>query len=128
MPHGVDTALILAGGRGTRLEGELRGVPKVLAPVAGRPFLAWLLDQLVEFGFRDAVLCTGHMAEMVESNFGKCFGPLELHYSREAFPLGTGGALRLAAERTDSDLVLALNGDSYCRYQVQDLTTAYMAH
>jgi len=108
------SALVLAGGLGTRLRPVVSDKPKVLAPVAGRPFLTRLLDQLAQAGVRDAILCTGYMAGQIESALGASHGPLRLRYSPEAQPLGTGGALRLALPLTRSDPILALNGDSYC--------------
>jgi NDP-sugar pyrophosphorylase family protein len=107
-------AVILAGGLGTRLRRVVADRPKVLADVGGRPFLAILLDQLAGAGVRSAILCTGYLGEQVESQFGRSYGPLALRYSRETTPLGTGGALRLAASHVDSNVMLVLNGDSYC--------------
>ncbi len=106
-------ALILVGGLGTRLRPVLCDRPKALAPVAGRPFLGFLLDQLQAGGIRRAVLCTGYRAHQVEATFGRRYGDLALTYSREETPLGTGGALRLALSQVDADLTLVLNGDSY---------------
>ncbi len=108
------TAVVLAGGSGTRLRPALSHRPKVLAPVRGRPFLAHLLAQLASWGVRRAVLCTGHRADMVEDAFGPACGTVELVYSVEDSPLGTGGALRRALSHLDSPTVLALNGDSIC--------------
>ncbi|MCS6853118.1 MAG: nucleotidyltransferase family protein [Gemmataceae bacterium] len=108
------TALILAGGLGTRLRPVLTDRPKVLAPVAGRPFLEFLLDQLVSTGIRDVVLCVGYGGAAIEATFGACYGPLRLRYSHEPQPLGTAGALAWARPLTRSDPVLVLNGDSYC--------------
>jgi NDP-sugar pyrophosphorylase family protein len=88
--------------------------PKVMAEVYGRPFLAYLLDQLVESGIRDAVLCTGYMSDSIERALGENYRGMRLRYSCETEPLGTGGALRLALSQVDTDLVLAMNGDSYC--------------
>jgi len=104
----------LAGGLGTRLKAALPDLPKVLAPVAGRPFLEYLLIQLRDQGFRDVTLAVGHMAERIEAQFGsgQSLG-LGLRYSREHEPLGTGGALRLALALTDSNDLLVLNGDSF---------------
>jgi NDP-sugar pyrophosphorylase family protein len=99
---------------GTRLRASVADRPKVLAEVCGRPFLAHLLDQLAVAGVRDVVLCTGYMGEQVEAAFGGQHGPLRLRYSRESEPLGTGGALALAAPLVGSDPALVLNGDSYC--------------
>jgi D-glycero-alpha-D-manno-heptose 1-phosphate guanylyltransferase len=107
------TALILAGGQGTRLRGALPGIPKVLAPVCGRPFLSYLLDQLRVAGILDVVLCTGYRADQVFDAFGPRYHDLDLRYSRESQPLGTAGALRLALEHTESQRLLVLNGDSY---------------
>src|SRR5690349_11866919 len=107
------TALILAGGLGTRLRSVVADVPKVLAPVHGRPFLACLLDQLADAGLTHAVLCTGYRADLVAAAFGTKYRNLTLDYSEETEPLGTGGALRLAIDRARSQTVLAMNGDSF---------------
>lgn len=111
---GAPTAAVLAGGLGSRLRPAVADRPKVLAEVRGRPFLSRLLDQLAGAGVRRAVLCTGHLGEQVEAACGPAHGPIELVYSREPEPLGTGGALRLAAHLFDTDPVLVVNGDSYC--------------
>jgi len=108
------TALILSGGLGTRLRSVVSDRPKVLAPVAGRPYLTHLLDQLAEAGLRRAVLCTGYRADQVRAAFGTRYGELDVAYSEETEPLGTGGALRLALPQVESTTVLVLNGDSYC--------------
>jgi len=107
------TAVILAGGLGIRLQSVVSDKPKVLAEVSGRPFLAYLLEQVAAAGFRDVVLCTGYMAEKVQDCFGRAYGPLQISYSREDKPLGTGGALRWALLDISSDTVLVMNGDSY---------------
>jgi D-glycero-alpha-D-manno-heptose 1-phosphate guanylyltransferase len=107
------TAFVLAGGMGTRLRSAIADRPKVLAPVRGRPFLAFLLDRLADAGIRHTVLGTGYMAEAVEGAFGDAHEGIRLSYSREPAPLGTGGALRLALPQLRSDPVLVLNGDSY---------------
>ena len=108
------TAALLAGGLGKRLQSVISDRPKVLAPVAGRPFLGYLLAQLVQAGAGKAVICTGHLAEQVRATFGGSFGPMPLIYSQEQQPLGTAGALRQALPLLDSDPGLVLNGDSYC--------------
>jgi D-glycero-alpha-D-manno-heptose 1-phosphate guanylyltransferase len=114
---GLDPArievIILAGGKGTRLRPAVSDRPKVLAEVAGRPFLAWIIDRLSGAGFRHVVLATGYMAEKVEFVMGKGYRETRLSYSREEEPLDTGGAVRLAAGRTSSAPVLVLNGDSF---------------
>lgn len=109
------SAAVLAGGLGTRLRSVLSHRPKALAPVAGRHFLAYLLDQLADEGsFEQVVLCTGHLGDQIQTAFGDCWRKLHLQYSREPRPLGTAGALRYALDRFPSGAVLVLNGDSYC--------------
>lgn len=103
---------LLVGGQGTRLRAVVSDRPKPMAQVDGRPFLGFLLDWLWDAGFRRAVLCTGFMAESMEAALGSRWRDMDLVYSREARPLGTGGALRLALPHLDP-LTLVLNGDSF---------------
>jgi NDP-sugar pyrophosphorylase family protein len=116
---------VLAGGLGTRLLPAVSDRPKALAEIHGRPFLAYLLDQLSNAGSSRVVLCTGHRGEQIEQAFGKGYRNLQLSYSRETRPLGTGGALRLALPYLLSDPVLVMNGDSFC---VTDLTSFWNWH
>ena len=108
------TAAILAGGMGTRLRSVVADRPKVLAEIRGRPFLAYLLDQLAGAGVRTVVLCTGYLGEQVQAMFGDSYGSLRLVYSQESSPLGTAGALRLALPLFKAETVLVMNGDSFC--------------
>ena len=108
----ISTA-ILAGGMGTRLRSVLPERPKVLAPVRGRPFLTYLLDQLAAEEVREVVFCIGYMADAVEETLGARYQTIRLTYSRESEPLGTGGALRQALPFFPSDPVLVMNGDSF---------------
>ena len=107
------TAIILAGGKGTRLREVVADRPKVLAPVAGRPFLAYLLDQVERAGVRRVILSTGHMAEQFADVIGHRHNGIEINYAREESPLGTGGAIKFAAAQSNSPHVLVMNGDSY---------------
>jgi len=108
------TAVVLAGGLGTRLRSVLADCPKVLAPVNGKPFLAYLLEHLAGQGLRHAVLCVGCRSEQVEAAFGRSYAGLRIAYSREHAPLGTAGAVRLALPMLRSDPALVMNGDSFC--------------
>jgi NDP-sugar pyrophosphorylase family protein len=105
--------LILAGGLGTRLQSSFSG-PKALAPVHGRPFLLHVLERLRAAGFSQAVLCTGYKASEIENFASSVDLPgLKLFCSAEDHPLGTAGALRLAAARYAAGRrVFAMNGDS----------------
>ena len=127
MPEQLDqvTAAILAGGLGTRLRAAVADRQKVIAPVSGRAFIYRLLDQLADAGLRQVVLCTGHQAGQVADTLGETYRDMRLRYSAETQPLGTAGALRLALPQCESDVVLAMNGDSFCDV---DLAAFWAAH
>jgi D-glycero-alpha-D-manno-heptose 1-phosphate guanylyltransferase len=84
-----------------------------MAPVAGRPFLAWVLDALANAGFEQAVLAVGYRHEAIRDHFGDRHRGLRLAYSVEDCPLGTGGAIRLAADKAGAWPVFVLNGDTW---------------
>ena len=109
----VREAVILCGGQGTRLRPALPALPKALAPIAGRPFIAYQLRALARIGIRRVVLATGHLADAVRETLGDAQEGLELIHSRERTPLDTGGALRLALSSLGGESALVLNGDSY---------------
>ncbi len=119
------TAVLLVGGLGTRLRPVVSDRPKVLAQVQGRPFVAFILDQLAEGGVRHVVLCTGYQGDRVKSDLGDTYRGMSLDYSQETTPLGTGGALRLALPLLKSDPVLVMNGDSYCNVNLRQFWSFY---
>lgn len=110
-PAGV---IILAGGFGTRLQGVLDGLPKPLAPVAGRPFVEWIVRHFAAYGFEDFVLSTGHLGDLIEEHFS--YHPVPgVHVTcvREFTPLGTAGGARNALPRGGAGRPwLVVNGDS----------------
>lgn len=122
-----DEAIILCGGKGTRLQTVVKDTPKPLALVSGKPFLEYLVKQLSGWQLRHALLSTGYLADKVEKHFGNHAHGLEISYVREEIPLGTGGALRLASTflSEGSKPVVAMNGDSYCQV---DLAEAFASH
>ena len=108
----VPDAIILCGGAGTRVRSLTSG-PKAMMLVGGRPFLEALLRQLRRWGIQRAVLAVGYGREAIQSHFGsEAFG-VEIIYSPEDVPLGTGGALRQASEQVRTTTAIVLNGDSY---------------
>jgi NDP-sugar pyrophosphorylase family protein len=119
------TAIVLAGGLGTRLRGAVGDRPKVLAPAAGRPFLDYVLAYLAGQGIKKAILSLGYLAEQVMSFAagGKRWG-LAIDYSVESTPLGTGGALRLAARGLQTPFY-ALNGDTLYLANLESLWGAH---
>jgi D-glycero-alpha-D-manno-heptose 1-phosphate guanylyltransferase len=120
-------AIILAGGFGTRLQKVVRDVPKPLAPVAGRPFLAYLLDSLSHAGVKRAVLATGYLSEQIEAAMGHAWRGMALAYSVEDTPLGTGGAIQKALSKTSGGPVLVLNGDTWLRFSATEFAAAVQA-
>lgn len=104
-------AVIMAGGRGTRLYPITQHVPKPMVTVAGRPILERLVLHLVGYGIRRIYLAVNYLAEMIEAHFGdgRAFG-CEIHYLREDRALGTGGPLALLPETPEHPL-LVMNGD-----------------
>lgn len=107
---------VLVGGLGTRLGSLVADVPKPMLPVAGRPFLAWLLREMSRWGIEDAVLLTGHLSQVVEDALPALAAtvpkPMRITVSREPLRAGTGGALHHAAPHLH-DRFLLLNGDSF---------------
>ncbi len=118
-------AFVLCGGLGTRLRAVVSDRPKSMALIGEVPFLQLLLEQLKAQGMREVILGTGYRADQIESFFGGGEGVgLQLHYSHEDAPLGTGGALKLA-EKLMSDPILVLNGDSYAEWSLAAMTALF---
>ena len=106
-------AVILAGGKATRLQSVVSDRPKILAEIDGLPFAHYLLNQLLRAGFHRAIICTGHLADMVEGALGHCWHDMELVYSREEEALDTGGAIRLALPQLAGRNAVVINGDTF---------------
>jgi mannose-1-phosphate guanylyltransferase len=105
-------ALVLAGGEGTRLRPLTHTVPKPVMPLAGRPFLTFMLDWLRGHGVDDVLLSCGFLAHAVEEVLGEQYEGMRLTYVHEDEPLGTAGPVRLAAdEGLLADRLFILNGD-----------------
>lgn len=120
--------VIVAGGAGTRLAGALPAeVPKILAPVRGRAFLAYVLDLLVTQGVRRVHLCLGQGAAQVQAFLETYRRPeLAITSTVEKEALGTAGCLRAAAEAIDEEFILLL-GDTYTPIDLRGLVDRYRA-
>lgn len=118
--------VILAGGLGTRLRPLTEQTPKPMVEVGGRPFLEYIIEHLAAQGFREILLLVGHLSEHISDHFGdgSRFG-VGITYSREAHPLGTGGAIRLAWDLL-SDEFLLLYGDSFLPIDYRDVARAFV--
>lgn len=108
------TPIILAGGMGTRLKSVLPDVPKPIARLAGRPFLHYLLDRFDAAGFSRVIISVGDRAHLIQEEIGIRYRNLDIQYSCESEPLGTGGAIKLAIQNSDAKEFIVTNGDSFC--------------
>lgn len=121
----LHTAIILAGGFGTRLQSVVSNVPKPMAPVNGLPFLTYQLRFLKHFGIKNIIFSVGHLHEIITAYYKNEFEGLTIDYVIEEKPLGTGGGIKLAIQKASSEIVLALNGDSFFDF---DLNQFYNNH
>lgn len=121
----IPTVILLAGGFGTRLKSVIRDIPKPLAPVRGRPFLEYVLDDLETSGFQRVILSLHYMWEsflpVIERRSHSRF---EISYVVEGQPLGTGGALKFACLQKGLERsldVITANGDTYLKNGMKSL-------
>ena len=91
-------AIILAGGRGKRLRPVTDYVPKPLVPVGNVPLIEWQMRYLKEYGIADVVVCTGYKSKMIENHMHAKDMGINVRFSVEESPLGTGGAIKRAAD------------------------------
>lgn len=120
----IDVA-VLAGGLGTRLAGAVPGLPKALAPVAGRPFVEHLLDWLAREGAKRVVFLLGHRADAVTAHLAAHPRPgMVFETVVEPSPLGTGGALAHARHALRGERVLVVNGDTFVDAALAPLAAA----
>ena len=123
-----NAALIMAGGRGSRLGDLTKTIPKPLLTVAGRPVIEWILLHLVSEGIRKVYVSTGYLAEEIESHLGSGseFG-CEITYLRdpEGHPLGSGGPLGLLREEGLTSPIVAMNGDLMTRFGLREMLSAH---
>ena len=118
----MTTAIILAGGLGTRLRETVPDLPKPMAPINGRPFLEHQFDYWIGQGVKRFVLSVGYRHKVIIDHFGATYRGVPLDYAIEPSPLGTGGGLLLAAERLSGETAfLLLNGDTYFEVELAAL-------
>lgn len=121
-------AIVLAGGFGTRLRSMVPDLPKPMAPVAGRPFLEILLNNLAHKGIHKVVLSLGYKADTITGHFGETYAGMQLTYTLEDEPLGTGGAVRLAMTESSADHVYVFNGDSFVDLELDAVENLWRAN
>lgn len=118
-------AIVLAGGKGTRLAPYTKILPKPLVPIGDMPILEILLRQMKKAGIDEVILTVGHLAELIRAFFqeGERYG-LRVSYSFENEPLGTAGPLSLIADRIDNTF-LVMNGDVLTNLDLCELVSAH---
>jgi D-glycero-alpha-D-manno-heptose 1-phosphate guanylyltransferase len=121
----ITEAIVLAGGLGTRLKSVVADLPKSLAPVAGRPFLAYLLDHSKKQGIEKFVFALGYKTELIESFVRKYLPEQTYSFSIETVPLGTGGAIYKACKKVSSTDTIVLNADTFFGIQYPQLATLH---
>lgn len=117
----IKTAIILAGGFGTRLKTVVSDVPKPMAPINGIPFLSYQLNYLKHFGIKHVVISVGYLHEKIMAFYKNEFNGIKIDYVIEKEPLGTGGGIRKAIEECENETLLALNGDSFFDIDIHKL-------
>lgn len=115
------TAVVLAGGFGTRVRHLLPELPKPMAEACGRPFVEWVVRFLARQGINRVILSTGYLAHVIERHFAANPVPgVQTRCAPEIEPLGTAGGFLHAVRESawESPSWLVLNGDSLCFFQV----------
>ena len=115
--------IILAGGFGTRLQSVIKDVPKPMADINGKPFLEYLLNYLSKYNITDVVLSVGYKQDAIKNYFKTKYHNIDLKYSCEEEPLGTGGAIKKATEMLNKkdNKVLVINGDTFFKADLTKL-------
>jgi NDP-sugar pyrophosphorylase family protein len=119
--------VVLCGGKGERLQAVVKDRPKVMAEIHGRVFLDILIEHALSFGLRRFILCSGYRSEYIETYYQNRKKTFELVFSRESSPLGTGGAVKNAQKLIENDTFMVMNGDSFCRVNLNHFYDFHMA-
>ena len=122
----IKEAIVLAGGKGTRLRSVVADVPKPMAEVGDKPFLDHLLQKIISHGIERIVLSVGYKKEVIEDYFGNSFQGAEIVYAVEEEALGTGGAIKLALESCIDEQVFVFNGDTYLDLNLEAFATQHL--
>ena len=115
------TPIILAGGFGSRLRSVVSDRPKVLAEINGKPFITFILNKLENEGFKNIILSTGYMGDMIKKTIGEEYKGLTIKYFKEDKPLGTGGALKNIGKFIKQKNLLVMNGDTLHNINTRNL-------
>src|SRR5579885_259488 len=117
-------AVILSGGKGKRLQPITSYIPKSLVPVDNVPIIEWQIRYFKRFGIRDIVICAGHLSNQLINHLESKKLDVQIRFSIENTPLGTGGAIKKARKYIKSDTFFVINGDVITNIDLKKLQTA----
>lgn len=118
--------IVLAGGKGTRLQSEVKDLPKPMAPIGKIPFLIVLLNHLHQKGINEFILSVGYKKEIIIDYIKSNNYSYTISFSEEDKALGTGGAISQALQHINSDYVLVVNGDTFFDIDLLDFVNQSM--
>ncbi len=121
-------AIILAGGKETRLQSVVSDIPKSMALINDVPFLNYMLNYLEKYGIEHVILSVGYKWKAIYEYFGDQYNSIRLSYAIEEDPLGTGGRIKLALKKAEGEDIYILNGDTFFDVNLSDLSEFYFAH
>jgi D-glycero-alpha-D-manno-heptose 1-phosphate guanylyltransferase len=120
--------IILAGGKGTRLQTVVNDVPKPMAPINGKPFLTYLLNWITQYPVSSIILSVGYKASVIRAQYKSEYNNVPLIYAEEDKPLGTGGAIRLSLSKTTESNILIINGDTWFPISLNQLLSFHITN
>ena len=118
----IKELIILAGGLGTRLRSAVPELPKCMAPVHGIPFIDYVVDHFLSQGVERIIFALGYQSEILQEHLENKYSDLDIAFSVENYPLGTGGAIQLAAKQAIHENVLVTNGDTLFKADLSQLS------
>jgi len=127
-------AIVLAGGLGTRLRSAVPDLPKCMAPVNGKPFIAYVIDYFIAQGIEKFIFSLGYKHEVIEQYLNTQYSypghtpAAAFSYGVEQQPLGTGGAIQAACQLATEENVLVLNGDTLFKVHPFELAVFHQSH
>ncbi|MBS1579476.1 MAG: nucleotidyltransferase family protein [Bacteroidetes bacterium] len=121
----ITQAIILAGGLGTRLRSAVPDLPKCMAPVNGKPFIAYVITELQQQGIDSFIFSLGYKSEAIIDFIYIHFSNINFKLSVEEEPLGTGGAIKLACKKATQQNIIVTNGDTLFKVNITALSTLH---
>lgn len=119
--------VILSGGYGKRLREKIKDIPKTMALVNGKPLLEHTFEHIEQFDVKNIILAVGYKKEYIKKYFKNKFKDINIIYSEEEKPLGTGGAIKKALQYSKEEDVVIMNGDIYAKVNLVELMKDHIA-